>query len=232
MTMSKAALYILQQQTSRSRLEYRTFSSGRSLPSNAYTNVASASDISVASRFKLNRIQHECLDRAIRVDQAGEIAANYIYQGQLAILGRDRAVGPVIQSMWDQEKKHLAVMNKLQVQHHVRPTVLSEVAKTAGYALGATTAILGKEAAMACTEAVETVIGEHYDDQLKELECLPSDHPSIPLLRDIIREFRDDELEHLDTAVEHHSQRAPAHALLSAVVGVGCKIAINLCKRI
>ena len=56
--------------------------------------------------------------------------------------------------------------------------------------------------------------------------------PSIPLLKDVIREFRDDELEHLDTAVEHHSQRAPAHALLSAVIGQGCKVAIEICKRV
>lgn len=66
--------------------------------------------------------------------------------------------------MWDQEKKHLAVMNKLQVQHRVRPTVLWDVAKVAGFGLGAVTAFMGKEAAMACTEAVETVIGEHYDE--------------------------------------------------------------------
>jgi ubiquinone biosynthesis monooxygenase Coq7 len=122
-------------------------------------------------------------------------------------------------------------MDKLQLQHKVRPTLLSDVAKAAGYALGAATALMGKEAAMACTEAVETVIGEHYDDQLKDLELLPSSHPSIPLLRDIVKEFRDDELEHLDTAVEHHSQRAPGYALLSAVIGGGCKVAIELCKR-
>lgn len=66
--------------------------------------------------------------------------------------------------MWDQEKKHLFVMDKLQVQHKVRPTILSDVAKVAGFALGATTAIMGREAAMACTEAVETVIGEHYNE--------------------------------------------------------------------
>lgn len=57
-------------------------------------------------------------------------------------------------------------------------------------------------------------------------------HPSIPLLKDVIREFRDDELEHLDIAVENHSQRAPAHALLSAVVGAGCMVAIEVCKRV
>lgn len=66
--------------------------------------------------------------------------------------------------MWDQEKKHLAVMNKLQVQHHIRPTILTELAKVAGFGLGAATALMGREAAMACTEAVETTIGEHYDE--------------------------------------------------------------------
>lgn len=69
--------------------------------------------------------------------------------------------------MWDQEKKHLYVMNKLQLQHRVRPTLLWEVAKVAGFGLGAVTALMSKEAAMACTEAVETVIGEHYDECVK-----------------------------------------------------------------
>lgn len=72
----------------------------------------------------------------------------------------------------------------------------------------------------------------HFRSQLKEIESLPEDHPSVPLLREVIKEFRDDELEHLDIAVDNFSQRAPAHALLSSVIGVGCKIAIELCKRV
>lgn len=68
--------------------------------------------------------------------------------------------------MWDQEKAHIAVMNKLQVQHNVRPTLLHPVAQIAGFGLGAMTALMGKQAAMACTEAVETVIGEHYDESV------------------------------------------------------------------
>ena len=69
-----------------------------------------------------------------------------------------------MQDMWDQEKKHLDVMNKLQIQYRVRPTILSDVARAGGFILGAATALMSKEAAMACTEAVETVIGEHYDE--------------------------------------------------------------------
>jgi ubiquinone biosynthesis monooxygenase Coq7 len=66
--------------------------------------------------------------------------------------------------MQDQEKRHLEVMDKFQLQHQVRPTILSHVAKASGFALVVATALVGKEAAIACTEAVETVIGEHYDE--------------------------------------------------------------------
>jgi ubiquinone biosynthesis monooxygenase Coq7 len=82
--------------------------------------------------------------------------------------------------MWDQEKKHLVVMNKLQGQHRVRPTVFSEVAKVAGFGLGAITAFMGKEAAMACTEAVETVIGEHYDEWVHPKACPPHRYSGLP----------------------------------------------------
>ncbi|KIM80906.1 hypothetical protein PILCRDRAFT_822207 [Piloderma croceum F 1598] len=210
----------------------RSFVTAASSASAVYTDPSRQHDLAVATTpADISQKQQCILDAALRVDQAGEIAANWIYRGQMAVLGRDRTTGPIIQDMWNQEKKHLIVMNRLQAQHRVRPTILSDVAKVAGFGLGAMTGIMGKEAAMACTEAVETVIGEHYDDQLKDLDALPSSHPSIPLLKNIIRELRDDELEHLDTAVEHFSQRAPAHALLSTVIGGGCKIAIELCKR-
>ncbi|KDR73427.1 hypothetical protein GALMADRAFT_141922 [Galerina marginata CBS 339.88] len=204
----------------------------RKLPSSAYTDAHRNYDVALQTTpSDLTDLERETLDSALRVDQAGEIAANYIYKGQMAILGRDKRVGPLIQDMWEQEKKHLTVMDKLQVQHSIRPTVLSEVAKIAGFGLGAATALMGEEAAMACTEAVETVIGEHYDDQIKDLNSFSSKHPSLPILKDVIQEFRDDELEHLDIAVDNFSQRAPAHALLSSVVGGGCKIAIELCKK-
>ena len=68
--------------------------------------------------------------------------------------------------------------------------------------------------------------------QLKELDGFFSQHPSLPILRDLIRELRDDELEHLDIAIENDSQRAPAHALLSSVIVTGCKVAIELCRRV
>ncbi|KAF9264918.1 COQ7 protein [Marasmius fiardii PR-910] len=205
----------------------------RFLVSRTYTDHSNSTSLAVTTTpSNITSNQRNELDSALRIDQAGEIAANAIYHGQHFILGRDPEVGPLIKEMWEQEKKHIEVMDKLQSQHNIRPTILTPVARVAGFGLGAVTALMGKEAAMACTEAVETVIGEHYNDQLKEMESLPSDHPSVPLLREIVKEFRDDELEHLDIAVVNHAQRAPAHALLSSVVGAGCQIAIELCRRV
>ena len=40
----------------------------------------------------------------------------------------------------------------------------------AGFALGAGTALMGEKSAMACTVAVEKVIGEHYREQQDLLE--------------------------------------------------------------
>ncbi|KAK2460532.1 hypothetical protein APHAL10511_007002 [Amanita phalloides] len=219
---------------SRTRLLSLSRSLGhRALPSTAYLDPLKANDKSVSTSPKnLTDEQQWSLDSAIRVDQAGEVAANWIYKGQLYILSRDPIAGPLIQDMWDQEKKHLQVMDRLQLQHGARPTILLELAKVAGFGLGAATAMMGPEAAMSCTEAVETVIGEHYDDQLREMEYLPQDHPSISLLKAVTREFRDDELEHLHVAVDNHSQRAVGHVFLSSMIGAGCKFAIELCKRI
>ncbi|KAI9305706.1 ubiquinone biosynthesis protein Coq7 [Cunninghamella echinulata] len=168
----------------------------------------------------------------IRVDQSGEVGAYYIYKGQMAVLGRDKNLRPLLQEMWDQEKKHLELFSDLIGEHRVRPSLLRPVWEVAGFAVGAGTALLGKEAAMACTEAVETVIGHHYNDQLRELFEMKDHNKDLTYLSETIAKCRDEELEHLDTAVEHDAHRAPFHSALSAVIKQGCKTAIWIAERV
>uniref|UniRef100_A0A8R1EMA3 5-demethoxyubiquinone hydroxylase, mitochondrial n=1 Tax=Caenorhabditis japonica TaxID=281687 RepID=A0A8R1EMA3_CAEJA len=106
------------------------------------------------------------IEKIIRVDHAGELGADRIYAGQLAVL-KGSSVGSVIKKMWDEEKEHLDTMEKLAAKHNVPHTVFSPVFSVAAYALGVGSALLGKEGAMACTIAVEELIGQHYNDQLK-----------------------------------------------------------------
>ncbi|PWN44637.1 COQ7-domain-containing protein [Ceraceosorus guamensis] len=214
----------------------------------ASTTAASTPKLGTASTPYLSAHDRLLLSQMLRVDHAGEVAANTIYEAQADVFRRlgDFQTEQLMLEMWVTEKKHLRVVTDILRQHRVTPSKLLPVWSAAGSLLGGVTALLGKEAAMACTEAVETVIGEHYDDQLDHLSSLVDQNdagsrdtgfphegvdPSLPLLSSVIKEFRDDELEHLDTAVEHDAQQAPAHALLSAVVGWGCRAAIQVAGR-
>ncbi|CAM0142308.1 unnamed protein product [Umbelopsis sp. WA50703] len=180
---------------------------------------------------KLTPEEVDMIKPMIRVDQAGEIGANFIYMGQIAVLGKDPKLRPILQEMWDQEKVHLARFDELVAQHRVRPTLLRPLWEIAGFAVGAGTALMGKEAAMACTEAVETVIGDHYNDQLRQLVQITQNKDIVDLSK-TVQQFRDDELEHHDIAVEMDAQKAPFHTLLSNVIKQGCKTAIWVAERV
>ncbi|XP_038220835.1 5-demethoxyubiquinone hydroxylase, mitochondrial [Zerene cesonia] len=168
------------------------------------------------------------LDEIIRVDHAGELGADRIYAGQMAVLGTSKE-GPLIQHMWEQEKKHREKFEELISKYRVRPTVMTPLWNIAGFALGAGTALLGKEAAMACTVAVETVIVDHYNDQLRTLMEDPNVDKEI---LETITKFRDEEQEHHDTGIDHGAEQAPFYQALSEVIKTGCKVAIAISKKI
>ncbi len=172
-------------------------------------------------------VNHD-VKRMIRVDHAGEYGAVRIYAGQRAVFGEKHKFSPMIKHMAEQEDVHLARFNKLIHERKVRPSLLSPFWHVAGFALGAGTALIGERAAMACTQAVEEVIEEHYQEQLDALEAADVE----PELRDTIRKFQAEEVEHKDTAKAHGAEDAPGYELLSVMIKTGCKAAIWFAKRV
>ena len=166
------------------------------------------------------------LDEIIRVDHAGEYGATRIYDGQIAIFGKNSKIGKTIQHMADQEQEHIEKFNELIIEKRVRPTALLPVWNIAGFALGAGTALMGEKAAMACTVAVEKVIGEHYRDQQELLEDDQKD------LKKTIAKFEKDELEHHDIGIEHDAENAPGYKVMTKIIEIGCKTAIAISKKI
>ena len=162
----------------------------------------------------------------IRVDQAGEYGATRIYSGQLAVLPPGSPAAKLVSRMAMQERRHLKRFDELASARSVRPTLLQPFWHVAGFALGAGTALIGQEAAMACTDAVETEIDRHYQRQLDELG---DDDPE--LCADIA-EFRAEELEHRETARQAGAQRAPAYPVLTGAIRAACRVAIALSKRV
>src|ERR1700712_689312 len=111
------------------------------------------------------------LAEILRVDHAGELAAVHIYRGQRAVFEAGRPqLAADFKAMETGEAAHLAASARVLPQGRVRPSLLAPLWRTAAFALGAGTALLGEKAAHACTEAVETVIEDHYAGQIAELE--------------------------------------------------------------
>lgn len=167
-------------------------------------------------------------DKMIRVDQAGEFGATRIYAGQLSVMGDRGPHAAEIRAMAEQEAGHREKFDALMARRGVRPTALQPLWSFAGYALGAGTALIGPEAAMACTAAVEEEIDKHYSAQLEELERDGDD----PELAGMIAEFREDEREHHAAAIAAGAENAPAYPLLSAVIRMGCRAAIRVSEKI
>lgn len=167
-------------------------------------------------------------ERMIRVDQAGEFGATRIYAGQLAVMGNRGPDSAEIASMAEQEAGHREKFDALMARRGVRPTALQPFWSVAGYALGAATALIGPEAAMACTAAIEEEIDRHYTKQLDSLREDGSDSE----LADLIEECREDERAHRDAALAAGAERAPAYPLLSGAIRLGCRAAIRLSEKV
>ena len=165
----------------------------------------------------------------LRVDHAGEYGAVAIYRGQQAVFGRSPATKDMaaqIAEMEAEEQKHLTAFDEMLVERAVRPTALAPVWQAAGYGLGVVTALMGEKAAHACTEAVETVIEQHYAEQIEATK------ESDPALSAVFTEFREDELHHKHIAVDGGARDAAGYGVLSRVITAGCKAAIEITKRV
>lgn len=192
-------------------------------------------------RKPLTQAQRDFLSSALRVNQAGELAATLIYAAQTPVLtARQPSLAPLMRHMHEQEAGHLATFSALLARHRVRPTALYPAWSAAAWGLGWATAAMGREAAMACTEAVETEIGDHYNGQVRRLLEMVRGWEAegyevgaeLEQLLATLRRIRDEELEHLDHAVEHDAKKAEPHWLLTGVIRMGCRGAIWVSERV
>ena len=169
------------------------------------------------------------LGEILRVDHAGELGAVHIYRGQRAVFASAKggeAICGLLADMEGHEAEHLEAFDRILTDRQVRPTLFAPLWRAAGFALGAGTALLGEKAAHACTEAVESVIEEHYAGQIEELKTRD------PALAADLSKFRDDELGHRDQAIEQGAKAAPGYPFLAAAIRAGCKLAIRISEKV
>jgi ubiquinone biosynthesis monooxygenase Coq7 len=179
------------------------------------------------------------LEEIIRVDHAGEFGAKVIYDGQMTALKmkKDYETIKIIKHMKDQENVHYDYFNAEIKKQKIRPTLMQPIWRVGGFALGFFTALVDKKAAMVCTTAVEETIDEHYQEQIKFLEkedkfLDEKQRAEARNLKEKIKKFRDEELEHRDTAYDNHAADLKCFTPLSLFIKCTTKFAIAVSKRI
>ncbi len=184
-------------------------------------------------------INRKKLSEIIRVNHAGEFGAKVIYDGQIAALKlkNDQETVDLIKHMKEQENVHFDYFNDKIKTEKIRPTIMQPLWKAGGFALGFITASLGKKAAMCCTTAVEEVIDEHYQDQIKyiqkEEEFLNDDEKKeMREIKEKIEKFRQEELEHRDIGYENKAEDLSYFRPLSTLIKCATKTAIFISKKI
>ena len=172
--------------------------------------------------------KEKLLARIIRVNQAGELGAQKIYTAQKKVfefLGKYDDVKE-ISRMAEEEQEHLDYFNAKIKTHNVRPTILGPMWEIGATTIGFSTAIMGSKAAYTCTEAVEEVIVEHYQDQIDLLEGID------PELQSKIKKFQQDEEGHKQTAIEHGSQQVFAYKILRQILRKTTQAAVFVAEKI
>ena len=169
------------------------------------------------------------VEEFIRVDHAGERGAVKIYEGQLLALNtiiKNDDLKKTIEDMKEHEIEHCQFFEKEIKKRNIKPTKFLPLWDLLGVGLGFGSTLLGKKAAMLCTASVEEVIDKHYQSQIDQLQ------DDEKKLREKIKKFRADELEHKDIAYEHGATKKGLYSVMDKIIKTGSKIAINISEKI
>ena len=169
------------------------------------------------------------LEEFIRVDHAGERGAIKIYEGQLLALKtfkKDPELLKLVEEMREHEQEHSDFFENEIRERKIKQTKFLPIWDLLGVGLGFGSTILGKKAAMLCTASVEEVIDKHYQSQIDQLQ------DDEKKLREKIKKFRADELEHKDIAYEHGATKKGFYSVMDKIIKTGSKIAINISEKI
>tara|TARA_B100001250_G_scaffold332644_1_gene298113 strand:- start:1278 stop:1811 length:534 start_codon:yes stop_codon:yes gene_type:complete len=169
------------------------------------------------------------IEEFIRVDHAGERGAIKIYEGQLLALNlfiNDNKLKEMIEEMKDHEKEHLEFFDNEIKKRKIKPTKLLPLWDLLGVGLGFSSAIMGKKATMLCTASVEEVIDGHYQNQINQI------HSDEKNLKEKIKKFREDELDHKNIAYENGANKDGVYYFFDKIIKTGSKIAISLSEKI
>lgn len=159
----------------------------------------------------------------MRVNHAGEVAAQALYRGQ-AFTTRDPAIQQSLLSAAGEEQDHLLWCQQRVKELGGRTSLFGPLWYAGSFALGAAAGLLGKSVGLGFVVETERQVEEHLSGHLEQLPA--GDLAS----RAIVRQIRTDEAAHGAQARELGASElpAPARAAMRVVARVMTTIALRL----
>lgn len=163
----------------------------------------------------LDETQRQEAARLMRVNHAGEIAAQALYQGQ-AFMARDPQVREAMAKSSDEEVDHLAWCEQRIQELGGQVSKLDPLWYAGSFALGAAAGLLGDKESLGFVGETERQVVEHLDQHLQRLP--EGDARS----RAILTQMRDDEARH--GAAAERAGGAPMPAPVRAAMRLMSKV--------
>lgn len=151
---------------------------------------------------ELDRAQKRHAAGLMRVNQAGEVAAQGLYQGHAAV-ARDPAIEQQMQRAANEEFDHLAWCEQRLDELDAGPSKLSPIWYAGAFAIGAASGVLGDKWSLGFIAETERQVCAHLDSHLDRLPI--EDAKS----RAIVKQMRDEEEEHGENAIDAGAAALP-----------------------
>lgn len=151
----------------------------------------------------------------MRVNHAGEVAAQALYHGQ-ALASRDPLVRAHLLHAADEERAHLQWCEQRLAELGEKPSLLQPLWYAGSFAMGAAAGIAGDRWSLGFVEETEKQVAEHLQEHLQKL---PADDARS---RAVIEAMRADEQRHGQEARDLGGRPlpAPVRALMKRVAAV------------
>ena len=138
----------------------------------------------------------------MRVNHAGEVAAQALYQGH-ATVARNPSIEQQMKHAADEEFDHLAWCEHRIHELGYKPSRLSPVWYAGAFAIGAASGVLGDKWSLGFIAETEKQVCSHLDSHLDEL---PKEDAKS---RAIVTQMRDEEEQHGENAIEAGAAELP-----------------------
>ena len=138
----------------------------------------------------------------LRVNPAGEIAAQGLYQGH-AVVARDEKISAQMRQSAEEEFDHLAWCEQRLAELGDGPSKLNSLWYAGSFAIGAASGVFGDKWSLGFVAETEKQVVRHLDSHLAKLPL------QAEKSRAILEQMREDEMHHATTAIEAGGAELP-----------------------